>query len=224
MTTPIDPMAAVKLLQAAIKGMHAMFGPTETGKQALALTASIAQPTSEPVAWMVPLGEYSYFMRQKMDVAQHAEAVPLYAAQQALPATEQAKGEAAQALSMRDAFEACKALKELSFSRDSRGVYVGASTRGAWKAWKYLSEKTAASQPVREGEAAPAKPDLSGLIEIPPIPEMESEQDIDYLKGAPDDWDEDYKSTWKKLQIAARNKSQWRAYALQLRALLAAHP
>lgn len=65
----------------------------------------------------------------------------------------QPQADAEQALSMRESFEACKALKELSFSRDSRGVYVGAATRGAWKAWKYLMEKTSAILP-HQGEGS----------------------------------------------------------------------
>jgi hypothetical protein len=51
----------------------------------------------------------------------------------------------------------------------------------------------------------------------PLLPEMDSLADIDYAQTTPDDWDADYRSTWQKLQVAERNKMQWRTYALKLR-------
>lgn len=51
---------------------------------------------------------------------------------------------------IRTAFEACKELQDCSFSRDSRGAYVSARTRGAWAAWQALSASTALQAPVRE--------------------------------------------------------------------------
>lgn len=58
--------------------------------------------------------------------------------------------------------------------------------------------------------------------ELPPLPDLDSLADIEYAQATPEDWDTDYRSTWQKLQLAERNKMQWRAYALQLRAALAA--
>jgi len=58
--------------------------------------------------------------------------------------------------------------------------------------------------------------------DLPPLPEMEGLQDIPYALNTPDDWDADYRSIWQKLQVAERNKMQWRVYALKLRAILAA--
>lgn len=60
-----------------------------------------------------------------------------------------------------------------------------------------------------------------GDDELPPLPEMEGLQDILHALQTPEDWDEDYRSTWQKLQVAERNKMQWRGYALLLRAALA---
>lgn len=94
MTTPIDPMAAVKLLRAAIEGMHVMFGPTETGKQALFLTASIEQPTREAVAWIdqfgnvFPLGAYSPTGKPSYLDADKRGWKPLYRAAQLAPKPE----------------------------------------------------------------------------------------------------------------------------------------
>lgn len=56
--------------------------------------------------------------------------------------------------------------------------------------------------------------------QVPELPEIESASDIEYLKGAPEDWDADYRSIWEKLQVESRNKTQWRKYALQLRSML----
>ncbi|WP_298151091.1 hypothetical protein [Flavobacterium sp.] len=56
--------------------------------------------------------------------------------------------------------------------------------------------------------------------QVPDLPEIESACDIEYLKGAPEDWDADYRSIWEKLQVESRNKTQWRKYALQLRSML----
>lgn len=56
--------------------------------------------------------------------------------------------------------------------------------------------------------------------ELPPLPELDTLADIKYAHEWPDDWDADYRSTWQKLQVAERNKMQWRAYALDLRAAL----
>jgi hypothetical protein len=57
--------------------------------------------------------------------------------------------------------------------------------------------------------------------ELPPLPEMEGLQDIPHALNTPEDWDADYRATWQKLQVAERNKMQWRVYALKLRAALA---
>jgi hypothetical protein len=57
---------------------------------------------------------------------------------------------------------------------------------------------------------------------LPQLPEMDSLADVPHALKTPDDWDSDYRSTWQKLQVAERNKMQWRAYALELRAALAA--
>ena len=58
-------------------------------------------------------------------------------------------------------------------------------------------------------------------VALPPLPEMESAADMAYVLQTPEDWDEDYKSTWQKLQVEANNKRKWRAYAFELRAALA---
>jgi hypothetical protein len=55
---------------------------------------------------------------------------------------------------------------------------------------------------------------------LPQIPEMEGLQDIPYALNTPDDWDEDYRSIWQKLQVAQRNKSQLRTYAKHLQSAL----
>jgi hypothetical protein len=58
--------------------------------------------------------------------------------------------------------------------------------------------------------------------ELPPLPELDTLADIAYTHETPPAWDADYQRTWLKLQLAERNKMQWRVYALQLRAALAA--
>jgi hypothetical protein len=58
--------------------------------------------------------------------------------------------------------------------------------------------------------------------ELPPLPEMASAADLAYVMQTPEDWDPDYRDTWQKLQVEASNKRQWRKYALELRAALAA--
>jgi hypothetical protein len=58
-------------------------------------------------------------------------------------------------------------------------------------------------------------------IPLPPLPEMDSLADIVYAQSTPDDWDADYRATWQKLQVAERNKMQWRTYALQVREAIA---
>ncbi|MGO4382055.1 hypothetical protein [Pseudoduganella sp. RAF53_2] len=55
---------------------------------------------------------------------------------------------------------------------------------------------------------------------VPEQPEMESLADLTYAQQTPEDWDADYKSTWQKLQVAERNKAQWRTYALKLHSIL----
>lgn len=52
------------------------------------------------------------------------------------------------------------------------------------------------------------------------LPELDSLADLAYAQHTPDDWDADYRATWQKLQVAERNKMQWRAYALMLRAAM----
>lgn len=59
---------------------------------------------------------------------------------------------------------------------------------------------------------------------LPPLPEMASASDLAYVMQTPEDWDADYRSAWQKLQVEAHNKRQWRKYALELRAALAATP
>lgn len=80
-----------------------------------------------------------------------------------------------------------------------------------WKAAAEAKDEALASQ----SPSAPV---------VPELPEIESEADIEYLKGVPEDWDDDYRSIWGKLQVESRNKMQWRSYALQLRSRLAAAP
>lgn len=57
---------------------------------------------------------------------------------------------------------------------------------------------------------------------LPPLPEMASAADLAHVTQTPEDWDDDYRSTWQKLQVEAHNKRQWRKYALELRVLAAA--
>jgi hypothetical protein len=59
-------------------------------------------------------------------------------------------------------------------------------------------------------------------VELPPLPELDTLADIKYAHTWPDDWDADYRSIWQKLQVAERNNMQWRVYAMDLRAALAA--
>jgi len=66
----------------------------------------------------------------------------------------------------------------------------------------------------------PAQP-IAG--ELPPLPEMDGLQDIQYALNTPDDWDADYANTWSSLQVAERNKMQWRAHALMLRSIIEAY-
>jgi hypothetical protein len=79
------------------------------------------------------------------------------------------------------------------------------------------SQQPAAAPSALATIAAQAKPAV-----IPPIPEMEGLQDIPYALNTPSDWDADYANTWSSLQVAERNKMQWRSHALELRAILAA--
>ena len=61
----------------------------------------------------------------------------------------------------------------------------------------------------------------NGAAELPPLPEIDGLQDIPYALDTPKDWDADYANTWSSLQVAERNKTQWRVYALKLREMLA---
>jgi hypothetical protein len=68
---------------------------------------------------------------------------------------------------------------------------------------------------------APSAVKQPGGQELPALPEMDDEFKMAHLLTGSADWDEDYRATWTKLQVAERNKMQWRKYALELRALLA---
>lgn len=57
----------------------------------------------------------------------------------------------------------------------------------------------------------------AGADNLPALPEMLGAADLAYVLETPPDWDEDYRATWQKLQVADCNRRQWRAYALQLR-------
>jgi hypothetical protein len=58
--------------------------------------------------------------------------------------------------------------------------------------------------------------------DVPPLPDLDTLADMERLFNTPAEWDADYLSIWQKLQVAERNKMQWRVYALKLRATLAA--
>ncbi|MFC3457203.1 hypothetical protein [Massilia haematophila] len=65
-------------------------------------------------------------------------------------------------------------------------------------------------------------PQIAEKVELPPLPEMLGAADMGAVLDTPEDWDADYRATWRNLQIAECNKRQWRAYALQLRDAIAA--
>jgi hypothetical protein len=88
------------------------------------------------------------------------------------------------------------------------GDWAGDSWWTADSMRQYARDAIAADRRAREKGAAA-------------LPEMDSLADIAYAQATPDDWDVDYRTTWQKLQVAERNKMQWRAYALDLRAQLA---
>lgn len=85
---------------------------------------------------------------------------------------------------------------------------------------KHVDETTYLKNWAGMKQALQAALDAAGLV-VPELPEFESAGDIDYLKGAPEDWDADYRSIWEKLQVESRNKMQWRAHAMQLRTVIA---
>lgn len=72
-----------------------------------------------------------------------------------------------------------------------------------------------------QADTTGVKPELADGRELPALPEMDGLADIEYAQSTPEDWDEDYRATWTKLQVAERNKMQWRVYAMKLRELLA---
>jgi len=84
---------------------------------------------------------------------------------------------------------------------------AGSAQPKAWKAW--LAARA----------ALPASVDA---VDLPPLPEMMGVADLGSVMETPDGWDEDYRATWQQLQVADCNKRQWRAYALELRGLIAA--
>ena len=86
-----------------------------------------------------------------------------------------------------------------------------------------LRMATCAGEFARDACVAQA-PSAPVAREVPPLPELETLADMERLISTPADWDPDYRSIWQKLQVAERNKMQWRAYALGLRAMLAATP
>lgn len=69
-------------------------------------------------------------------------------------------------------------------------------------------------------KVAPASDPAGEVQDLMVLPEMESVADLDYTRSAPAEWPADYRRNWQQLQIAARNKMQWRVYALRLRAEL----
>jgi hypothetical protein len=93
---------------------------------------------------------------------------------------------------------------ELNFARtkspSGRDEYVNSHLESCWVGW--LAARRATIQPTA----------------AEPLPEMDSMADIEHAFNTPEDWDDDYRSIWKKLQLESRNKMQWRAYALRLRA------
>lgn len=91
--------------------------------------------------------------------------------------------------------------------------YVTRFTRDdAVQAWNQLVDRRA---------TPPSTSTAREVDDLPPLPEMDGLADIEYAQNTPDDWDDDYRATWQKLQVAERNKMQWRSYALKLHAALA---
>lgn len=79
------------------------------------------------------------------------------------------------------------------------------------------------SETTKFGDWVMARPPAQAVDagDLPPLPEMDSLHDIPSALETPPDWDDDYRSTWQKLQVEARNKRQWRAHALELRTAFA---
>ncbi|MEW6022815.1 MAG: hypothetical protein AB1807_11815 [Pseudomonadota bacterium] len=74
----------------------------------------------------------------------------------------------------------------------------------------------------KHARAVAPSPQIAEKVELPPLPEMLGAADMGAVLDTPEDWDADYRATWRNLQIAECNKRQWRAYALQLRDAIAA--
>lgn len=114
-------------------------------------------------------------------------------------------------------------------SKDLHDEIMNLPASGADDYDEYPNEKVAYKIGHRDARHAAANLVLAAAPQVvayerglPPLPEMASAADLAHVMQTPEDWDDDYRNTWQKLQVEAHNKRQWRKYALELRALAAA--
>jgi hypothetical protein len=157
MTTPIDPMAAVKVLRDAIISMiaHADVVRAAQGYDAIAATAHVEAPTSEPIGY-ISHGAVKNALSQGLGVSSYIQAgtpsdefpVAIYLAPQALPATEQSAH-----VTQISKCSACNGTGHVEIEQA--------------KPRQNLSKKNHVGAGLRWAEAtATSEPDLSGLIEL----------------------------------------------------------